>query len=64
MDGIIISLFLWILGLIILFFIIRHAIDSSRTASKYDDLIHEIRMLRNELKNQENKRKHIIDERI
>jgi hypothetical protein len=64
MAGIFMSLFLWLVGLLILIVIIRYAIDSSKTSTKFDELLDEVRMLRKEIKDQDNKRKHIIDERI
>ncbi|MDB5055503.1 MAG: hypothetical protein JWM44_3553 [Bacilli bacterium] len=54
-PGIILSIFLWLIGLVILMAVIRYAIDSSKTSSKLEDLLHEVRMLRNDIKNQDNK---------
>lgn len=54
------SLILGLLGLLLLMLIISKAIDHSRTSDKLDVLIHEIRLLRKEIK----ENKHIIDKRL
>lgn len=61
MDGgaLYIGLFLMVVSMMVLIFIIRNAIDGSRTSKKLDILIDEIRMLRREIK----ENKHIIDKR-
>ena len=53
------GLIVLVISLLVLVFIIRSAIDGSKTSRKLDILIDEIRMLRNEIKNN----KHIIDKR-
>ena len=53
------GLIVLVISLLVLVFIIRSAIDGSKTSRKLDILIDEIRMLRKEIKNN----KHIIDKR-
>ncbi|WNS45850.1 hypothetical protein [Paenibacillus sp. MMS20-IR301] len=51
---------MWIASLLVLMLIIKMAIDKSRATDKLDELIHEIRLLRKEIK----ENKHIIDKRL
>lgn len=54
------SIFMWIISILIIIIVIRHSIDSSKTSRKLDILIDEIRSLRKEIKDH----KHIIDKRV
>lgn len=50
MEYIVLGILSWLFGLVILILIIRYAVDSSKAASRLEDLTHEVRMLRKELK--------------
>lgn len=52
--GAFLMLLFWGIGALILFVIIRFAIDSSKTSQKLDDLVQEIHSLRKELKESQN----------
>lgn len=57
--GLILGILLLIFSTAVFILVIRSAIDGSNTSKKIDILINEIRLLRNEIKNN----KHIIDKR-
>lgn len=60
MELVVLSIVIWLISLLILIAVIRHAVDSSRTSRRLDDLIDEIKLLRKDIR--ENKA--IIDKRI
>ena len=64
--GFILTIGLFIVVVAILISVIKYAIDSSKTSEKLDLLLDEIRMLRRELKNQDqdNRNEHMIDKRL
>ncbi len=60
MNGIFFFVGFWALSLVVFVLVIRNAIDGSKSAAKMDVLIQEIRLLRNDIKNN----KHIIDKKV
>jgi hypothetical protein len=57
---VLLGIVVWMISLSIIIFIIRSALDGSRTSKKLDTLIDEISMLRREIR----ENKHIIDKKV
>jgi hypothetical protein len=55
-----VGIIVWMISMTIIIYIIRSAIDGSRSSKKLDTLIDEIRMLRREIR----ENKHIIDKKV
>lgn len=61
MEGAVLGVIAWAINLLVMFMVIRYAINQSKLTEQLAELIDEVRMLRREL---EKERKHIIDKRV